>query len=559
MSKSESGKRRKNARARAAQQVDSRAGARSRLMPWILVAIIVVFTAVVRIRLLGVPLERDEGEYAYAGQLMLNGFPPYKFAFNMKFPGIYAAYAAIMGVFGQTMAGIHIGFMLVNIATIVLIYLLGKRLLTPAAGVAASAAYALLSIGYGVLGTQAHATHFVVLAALGGTLQLLRGIDNRRWPTLLSSGLLYGIAMLMKQHGVLFIAFGASYLIWAHWSQQRDSWRSTARELATFLGGVSAPIVLTGFALWWAGVFDKFWFWTFKYASEYVKETSFSTGLDSFSENFPIAMTPNFAIWLIALVGLALIWWKKEDRIVAVFVSAFLVFSFLAICPGLYFRYHYFVLMLPAIALLAGAAVGTLGKLWARGSWFVFGAYGTLLMLLVVQQRNYLFQVSPLKITRVLYAASPFPEAIQIADYIRAHSAKDSRIAILGSEPEIFFYANRRSASGHIYMYGLMESQPYALTMQNEFIHDVETSEPDYVVVVTSPDSWARLPSSPAKLFDWWSAYQPQRYKQIVGLADIISPDSTEYRWGDDAGRYRVQSYSAVLIFKRTDPPLSSK
>ena len=50
---------------------------------------VIVFDLVIaiRIRLLGIPLERDEGEYAYAGQLMLQGIPPYKLAYNMKFPG----------------------------------------------------------------------------------------------------------------------------------------------------------------------------------------------------------------------------------------------------------------------------------------------------------------------------------------------------------------------------------------------------------------------------------------------------------------------------------------
>ena len=66
----------------------------------------------IRIRLLGIPLERDEGEYAYSGQLMLQGIPPYKLAYNMKFPGTYAAYAAIMAIFGQTIAGIHFGLLL---------------------------------------------------------------------------------------------------------------------------------------------------------------------------------------------------------------------------------------------------------------------------------------------------------------------------------------------------------------------------------------------------------------------------------------------------------------
>src|ERR1700675_418270 len=59
---------------------------------WLFATIVFVLVIAIRIRLLGIPLERDEGEYAYAGQLMLQGIPPYKLAYNMKLPGIYAAY-----------------------------------------------------------------------------------------------------------------------------------------------------------------------------------------------------------------------------------------------------------------------------------------------------------------------------------------------------------------------------------------------------------------------------------------------------------------------------------
>ena len=53
-----------------------------------------VIVAAVRLRLLNLPLERDEGEYACAGQLMLQGIPPYEFAYNMKFPGTNACFRA---------------------------------------------------------------------------------------------------------------------------------------------------------------------------------------------------------------------------------------------------------------------------------------------------------------------------------------------------------------------------------------------------------------------------------------------------------------------------------
>src|SRR5271168_4119259 len=82
----------------------------------------------IRLPLLDRPLDRDEGEYAYAGQLMLAGIPPYKLAYNMKLPGTYAAYAAVFAVFGESAQAVHFGLLLANLATIILIALIGKRL-----------------------------------------------------------------------------------------------------------------------------------------------------------------------------------------------------------------------------------------------------------------------------------------------------------------------------------------------------------------------------------------------------------------------------------------------
>jgi len=75
---------------------------------WMLLAVIVAVVVFIRIHFLAIPLERDEGEYAYAGQLMLQGIPPYRLAYNMKFSGVYAGYALIMSSFGQTSSGIHL-------------------------------------------------------------------------------------------------------------------------------------------------------------------------------------------------------------------------------------------------------------------------------------------------------------------------------------------------------------------------------------------------------------------------------------------------------------------
>src|SRR5436853_5934879 len=109
---------------------------RSFFLYFAILLVVVIFFGVIRWRLADVPLERDEGEYAYAGQLILDGVPPYTLEYNMKFPGTYYAYAGMEAIFGQTPRGIREGLLLVNVATIVLIFLLGRRLIGDAGGAA---------------------------------------------------------------------------------------------------------------------------------------------------------------------------------------------------------------------------------------------------------------------------------------------------------------------------------------------------------------------------------------------------------------------------------------
>src|ERR1700683_49309 len=181
--------------------------------------LVIVFFACVRMRLRNMPLERDEGEFAYVGQLMLQGIPPYKIACNMKLPGTYAAYAAVMAVFGETASGIRIGLILVNVAATILVFVLGKYLYGPLAGAVAGITYSFLSCRPAVLGLYAHATHFVVLAALAGILLLLRAIDRERTELFFGSGVFFGVGFLMKQPGILFAVFAGIYWLWRVWSQ----------------------------------------------------------------------------------------------------------------------------------------------------------------------------------------------------------------------------------------------------------------------------------------------------------------------------------------------------
>jgi len=149
-----------------------------------------------------------------------------------------------------------------------------------------------------------------------------------------------------------------------------------------------------------------------------------------------------------------------------------------------------------------------------------------------------------------LYSLNPFPEAITVSDYIRRHSAPGARVAVLGSEPEIYFYSHRHSATVYIYTFALSEDQPYAAQMRREMIQEIRTAQPEYVVLVDSLDLWADRSEGKPTVFSWWGEYAPGRY-DMVGIADIVSDFRTEYRWGAAAAAYRPESDYIVAIYRK--------
>jgi hypothetical protein len=540
-----------------ADKKDSRRAAKSnnQYVYYVVLALVMLSFALIRLRLVHMPLERDEGEYAYAGQLILQGIPPYKLAYNMKLPGSYAAYALLMALFGQTPFGIHFGLLLVNAATTLLMFFLARRLFGPLAGIVAAAVYALLSTSSSVLGFAGHATHFVVAAAVGGILLLLKALDSGRMDQLFWSGGLLGTAFVMKQPGAFFPLFGGIYLLQQS-IRGEQAWKTVFSRAGVYAAGVVCPFALTCLILWRAGVLTQFWFWTFTYARAYGSIVSLSDGWHLLLETGAHVIGPAVLVWLLALAGLSAVAWSATARAQIRFLVEFLLFSFIAICPGLYFRAHYFILLLPAVALLAGVAVSCGKEELARRGKASLGATPAIVFVLacavaIGMQSDFLFNLSPETAARTIYGGNPFLEAPVIAKYIEDHTRPDAKIAVLGSEPEIYFYAHRRSASPYIYTYELLEEQKFASTMQADMIRDIENARPEYIVYVDVPTSWLVQPHSDTDILTWSANYLQAHY-QVVGVADIFRYE-TQYFWDNDARNYHHRSSASVGLFKRND------
>jgi dolichyl-phosphate-mannose-protein mannosyltransferase len=522
-----------------------------RVTTWFVLGAAIIAVLWVRIRLAGLPLERDEGEYAYGGQLLLLGIPPYKLAYSMKLPGTAALYGLIMSVFGQSIPAIRLGLALTNLATVGLVFLVGRRLLGELGGIASAASYSVLSLMPTVLGNAAHATHFVVLFAVAGTFMLLRSLDRQSPLLIFTSGLLFGLALLMKQPGLFFVFFGSFLLFSRDWVANLDLKKIVRRNLA-FIFGAAVPCLLTGFALWSAGVFGKFWFWTVTYAMRYGSQVSAGEGLQMFTGHFFGAMGTAWPLWMLGLAGAILLILDRKLRSNTAFLVTFAVCSALAVCPGLYFRPHYFILFLPTVALLSGAAVASaFNMLRTKPGSFrlaVLAIFAACLGWPLWLERDFFFELPLAEANRMVNGTNPFPESIKIAEFIRAQSSPSDTIAVLGSEPQIYFYARRLSATGYIYTYALMEPQPYAHQMQEEMIREIEKAQPRFLVFVAMNRSWLAGPDSDQTIFKWANAYSEKDYEE-VGLINILDSGSQYYFSARPAGVMPAAEH--ILIYRR--------
>jgi hypothetical protein len=532
-------------------------------------ALVVLLVGLVRLRLLATPFERDEGEYAYMGRLILDGGLPYRDAYNMKLPGTYAMYSVIMALFGNSPSGVHAGFAIVSLATVVLLYLAFRRLFSPMVGLVAATAYAWLSVSGTVLGMAAHATHFVNLFTALGLWLYSRWNDARPVRSAAVAGVLFGLAVLMKQPAVFLVVFGAALVAeralsgraspgaGAEAGPTTSGRRSLFGPLAAFAAGAALPYAVVVIVMLARGAFDRFWFWTVTYASSYA---SANTPWDLLAALFGLSFGPMFAeypvVWLLAGAGLVVVWigrYSARQRILATGLAAA---SAAALVPGLNFRQHYFVVLLPPVGLLAAIAlewvVGLIPAARHRGTIraLPFAAVVVAVLFAVAGDRGYYLSDSPDEVCRTAYPGNPFVDARDIGARIAADTVAGDTVAVVGSEPEIFLYANRRSATGYLYVYPLVEPQPYNVKMQHEMIAEIEAAQPKYLVYCNIQSSWAAGPESPKDILEWFNRYAPSRY-EVVGMVELPADGGPSgYYWNADA-RARGPRPNSMWVMRR--------
>ncbi|MFI5361843.1 MAG: glycosyltransferase family 39 protein [Elusimicrobiota bacterium] len=533
---------------------DAGDGEAKALFPWIsgwpAAAAVLLFALALRAPIAAIPLERDEGGYAYIAQRWLLGDVPYKTSFDQKTPGIDVVYAAIIRFVGSSASAIHWGTQVYLLGALVLLFLLGKKMFSGEAGVVAAAVCAPMLADPSVLGNAANSEVFMVLPLIGSMLTMIYAVEEGSDAWALLTGLLLGAACLFKQVALADAVLVGAYFVWK--SPRR--WALLAWAAA---GGAAALSATTAyFAAHHAA--REFYDCVLGHNLSYAARMPLAAYAANAWSGFSPIWSSFWPVYLAAAVGcatggpLAVLW---------------LVFSFLGVSISGYYRGHYFIQIVPAISLLAGAGI-TKAFSSFRPAARILLSYACAAALIgygLHAAAWYYSSAGAVDKGRRIYFDNPFPESVLVGRYIAERSTPNDTVFVFGSEPQIMYYAERRSASRYIYAYPLMAALGETAARQREALAEIAANAPKFIVTAHLPTEFLMSRQTPMDLMTGLGALLSASYRLVAatplkrtGEPELIVGETLEGLWRRNPMWYDKPAWASLLVWERKPPPGAS-
>jgi hypothetical protein len=500
---------------------------------------------------LEMPLDRDEGMYLVIGQQLASGAVPYKDVYEMKPPGLFYTYAVLAGLGGYSYEGARIwALVLYALNGVLLFFLLRSRSWTWGAFVAQCVFYALSMNPY-----------LHVFSLLPEPLMLfcfLLGLCALAWfgryaVALVVGGFLLVWSVWIKQNmafPLLFVMGWYAYSLWEYKTIQRKQLGYLA------MGMIAGPALTLGWILVnsaWADML--YWVWTYP-ATVYTQAISMEKGVGYLQTFLEVALDHSGLWAVLALIGFGVHFFVRKTAWGSASPLLFFIFSFMAVVPGLRFYGHYWILMLPALAIGVGALWEFAGEMLRSvvssrlgfvllGGLFL-GVFGYHLR----DQDAIYFEPNVEVWSYISYGNNPFSAIRDIAEKLDEYARSDSEVVVMGSEPQLYVYLEQMPFTPHTFIAFLNKQHPRRGAMRAEFTSQVREVKPEYMLFVNHPYSWSITENDHQDVFTWAYRYGKNYYRPI-GLYELDANSRDRKLWSDDPGLLQPRAQKYIQILKR--------
>jgi 4-amino-4-deoxy-L-arabinose transferase-like glycosyltransferase len=479
-----------------------------RYHPYILVLLMaaLVLTWILRMNFWDQPFEMDEGAYGYMGWGILNGLVPYKDMYDQKPPGIFVLNSLVFLLFEPTALNVKIFASIYSLGSVLAVFMVTRKLAGREEGCLAALLYAIFSCGPHIQGGGVNSEVFMVLPYTLAAYSLLKLLETGSRKSYLYFGFWTSVACTIKQVALVNFFWLASYLVIRIW--QRRQLDTVTRVLSDgFLVVIGAVIPWVPFLLYFYGkdALDNFYFWQVSFNLHYI--ATGHQGIDYFYvflAQMKSVFSENGFLWLAALAGIGYRWPQRLKNVETSkheaeswqytawkLMAIWPIFSFIGVALGGRFFPHYFIQIVPSLAVLGGVGLMDLmRKVRGQGIGFFRRPTGFGLVLLlalsflssVKADAPYYLKYNGMQISLRQYNTPLFSVTRYIGKYLRGRTERDDLIYVWGVSPEINFYALRKSPNPYLMHTIMFYNLPW--DSYKEVLESLHRSPPKYVVAM---------------------------------------------------------------------------
>lgn len=485
------------------------------------------------------PFERDEGEYAYSAWMLRTGSGvPYQDSFSQKPPMIVYTY-----LLGQTISPWAVWPPRVIASTFVflaaiLIYLIAKKEWGEIVGVF-SAFLFLPMISFPVLTPFAANTEkFMILPMVGILALFVYFKDSRKsWPYILS-GILSSLAIFYKPICIPVILFIIIYWLFSLYKLNKESGFKIIIKPALLIGlssVVTAVLILIPIFKVWPYFIEEVFVYNSSYLSTFNNPYLFNF-LDKFIHYW----------WILIILPFGL-FFRKPKNIFYYFIL--LIFSWLAVISASIS--HYYLILIPFIVLICGALFSSFLKLIIdKHKVLTTGIVLFFVLYMILFPFKNQFSLSPQKLSEWVYGtANPFGESMEVAQQLALVTSENDNVFIAGSEPQIYYYAHRKSLTRFIIIFSLNLPTHYREQYQTELVENLKKNPPKAIIVSLRSDSGLWNNGSPEIFIKYLNDTISKNYHIIGGY---VWDNNENGHWQDILDEDQINRASLLLYIKNS-------
>lgn len=399
------------------------------------------------------PLNSDEASYGYIAKQILSGETPYKDIFDHKPPAIYYTYALIFQLFGSEAQNIRLLAIFWSILNLIAVFFLAKKIYGKNTAIFTAFIFAFFSGGrYFAHGMTANTETFLLLFQIIGIYFLLIGLEKNKNKYLFISGFVVGIGFLYKQIAVIHLLFLISYAYLTKFF--RTNKKIFLEKTSILVVGFTIPILFILGLFFLKNSLKETLFAIFEYNIFYVKDgTYFSNDyilyIIFFRFTEMIMKWEFIPLFLLSVLGGITI--LKKNRDLALLIYQWVFFSAITLMMGgERLAGHYFIVLVPPLAILAGCGLNYIYDYLKTYSLSVKTiAYSTILILAFA----FIFPQFYYKSLRTDIHNEYYYFNIhrELGEYIKKQINPGDYIYASDVDPSVYFYADAKSPIKYIY------------------------------------------------------------------------------------------------------------